>query len=126
MDLTTHYMPLITPYLPTSVIMRICEFLHGQSLRGPAPTYYIWSNRNRKAKIAIELETDINLEFIGSGSSYEEVREGCEEFVSDYISFHSIEGVNKIELVYADNDGLILQNGEKLSQDVLVTPKTNS
>lgn len=61
-----------------------------------------------KAKVARELESDIHLEFTGSGSSYEEVRQGCEEFVSEYISFHGIENVQKVEFVYGDRDGLIV------------------
>ncbi len=67
-----------------------------------------------KAKIARELESDIHLEFTGSGSSYQEVRLGCEEFVSEYISFHGIENVQKVEFVYGDKDGLIVNTIEKL------------
>ena len=67
-----------------------------------------------KAKIARELESDIHLEFVGTGSSYDEVRQGSEEFVSDYISFHGIEGVQKVEFVYCDKDGLIVNTIEKI------------
>lgn len=67
-----------------------------------------------KAKIAKELESDTHLEFEGSGLSYQEVRLGSEQFVSDYIAFHGIEGVQKVEFVYGDKDGLIVNTIQNL------------
>lgn len=67
-----------------------------------------------KAKVALKHSGDLHLEFTGSGSSYQEVRNGCEQFVSDYIAFHGIKGVQEVEMVYADKDGLIVNTIEKL------------
>lgn len=61
-----------------------------------------------KAKIALELESDVSLEFTAAGSNYAEVRAGSEEFVREYISFHGLGNVQKVEFVYGDKDGLII------------------
>jgi hypothetical protein len=67
-----------------------------------------------KAKVARELESDIHLEFSGAGSSYQGVRNGSERFVADYIAFHGIENVQKVEFVYGDKDGLIINTIEDI------------
>ena len=65
-----------------------------------------------KAKIALELESDVSLEFTACGSNYAEVRAGSEEFVREYIVFHGLQNVQKVEFVYGDKDGLIVNTIE--------------
>lgn len=67
-----------------------------------------------KAKIARELESDVHLEFTAAGGSYEEVRAGSQQFVSDYVTFHQVENVGKISIVYGDKDGLIVNTFESI------------
>ncbi len=67
-----------------------------------------------KSKVALELASDISLEFNVIGNNYEELRASAEEFVSDYISFHGIKGVQKVKFVYADKDGLIVNTIENI------------
>ncbi len=71
-----------------------------------------------KAKIAVELASDISLEFQAIGNTYAEVRQSSEDFIRDYISFHQLEGVQKVEFVYADKDGLIINTIDDI-KDIL-------
>ncbi|HSA74671.1 MAG TPA: hypothetical protein VLE21_00610 [Candidatus Nitrosocosmicus sp.] len=67
-----------------------------------------------KVKVAVARRSDIYLEFVGAGSSYQEIRQGCEQFVSDYVTFHGIKGVQRAKFVYGDNDALIVDTVENL------------
>jgi hypothetical protein len=67
-----------------------------------------------KVKVAVARRSDIYLEFIVAGSSYQEIRQGCEQFVSDYVSFHGIRGVQRVEFMYGDKDSLIVKPIENL------------
>jgi len=71
-----------------------------------------------KVKVAVARRSDIYLEFIGAGSSYQEIRQGCEQFVSDYIAFHGIKGVQRVEFMYGDKDNLIINTIENLDKSV--------
>jgi hypothetical protein len=57
---------------------------------------------------------DVPLEFYSSGSSYAEVRAGTQEFVKDYIAFHKIENIKKIDYIYADKEGIIKESIEEI------------
>lgn len=61
---------------------------------------------------------DIPLEFYSTGANYAEVRRGTEEFVKDYIAFHKIENIKKIEYIYADQHGLIRETIEEIFNKV--------
>jgi hypothetical protein len=69
-----------------------------------------------KVKVAVARRSDIYLEFIGAGSSYQEIRQGCEQFVSDYVAFHGINGVQRAEFMYGDKDALIVKTIENLGK----------
>jgi hypothetical protein len=71
-----------------------------------------------KVKVAVARRSDIYLEFVGAGSSYEEIRQGCEQFVSDYVTFHGIKGVQRAEFVYGGNDALIVNTVENLGKSL--------
>lgn len=61
---------------------------------------------------------DIPLEFYSTGANYAEVRAGTQEFVKDYIAYHQIEKVKKIEYIYADKHGLIRETIEEIFDKV--------
>ena len=67
-----------------------------------------------KVKVAVARRSDFYFDFIGTGSSYQEIRQGCEQFVSDYVAFHGINGVQRVEFMYGDRDALIVKTIENL------------
>ena len=69
-----------------------------------------------KVKIAIARRSDFYLEFVGAGSSYQEIRHCCELFIADYIAFHDIKGVHRIEFLYGNTDRLIVNTIENLGK----------
>jgi len=71
-----------------------------------------------KVKVAVARRSDIYLEFIGTGSSYQEIRQGCEQFVSEYTVFHGINGVQRVEFIYGDKDSLIVKTFENLGKSL--------
>ena len=71
-----------------------------------------------KVKVAVARRSDIYLEFVGAGPSYQEIRKGCEQFVSDYVTFHGIKGVQRAEFVYGDNDAQIVNTIENLDKSL--------
>ena len=71
-----------------------------------------------KVKVAVTRRSDIYLEFVGAGSSYQEIRQGCEQFVSDYVAFHGIQGVQRVEFMYGDKDSLIVKTIENLGKSL--------
>ena len=73
---------------------------------------------NVKAKVAVARRSDIYLEFIGTGSSYQEIRQGCEQYVSDYVAFHGINGVQRVEFIYGNKDGLVIKTFENLGKSL--------
>jgi hypothetical protein len=71
-----------------------------------------------KVKVAVSRRSDMYLEFIGAGSSYQEIRQGCEQFVYDYVAFHGINGVQRAEFMYGDKDALIVKTIENLGKSL--------
>ena len=71
-----------------------------------------------KVKVAVARRSDVYLEFIGSGSSYLEIRQGCEQFVLDYVVFHGINGVQRVEFMYGDKASLIVRTIENLGKSL--------
>ena len=71
-----------------------------------------------KVKVAVTRRSDIYLEFVGTGSSYQEIRQGCEQFVSEYTVFHGINGVQRVEFMYGDKDSLIVKTFENLGKSL--------
>ncbi len=71
-----------------------------------------------KVKVAVARRSDIYLEFVGAGSSYQEIRQGCEQFVYDYVAFHGINGVQRAEFMYGDKDALIVKTIENLGKSL--------
>jgi hypothetical protein len=71
-----------------------------------------------KVKVAVARRSDVYLEFVGSGSSYLEIRLGCEQFVLDYVVFHGISGVQRVEFMYGDKASLIVKTIENLGKSL--------
>jgi hypothetical protein len=71
-----------------------------------------------KVKVAVARRSDVYLEFVGSGSSYLEIRQGCEQFVLDYVVFHGINGVQRVEFMYGDKASLIVRTIENLGKSL--------
>ncbi|MFI5406633.1 MAG: hypothetical protein ACHQ1D_08985 [Nitrososphaerales archaeon] len=71
-----------------------------------------------KVKLAVTRRSDIYLEFVAAGSSYQEIRQGCEQFVSDYVAFHGINGVQRVAFIYGDKDALVVNTIENLGKSV--------
>ena len=71
-----------------------------------------------KVKVAVATRSDIYLEFVGTGSSYQEIRQGCEQFVLEYTVFHGINGVQRVEFMYGDKDNLIVRTLENLGKSL--------
>jgi hypothetical protein len=71
---------------------------------------------NVRVKVAVARRSDIYLEFVGAGSSYQEIRQGCEQYVSDYATFHGINGVQRVEFIYGNKDGLVIKTFENLGK----------
>lgn len=71
-----------------------------------------------KVKLAIARRSDIYLEFVGAGSSYQEIRQGSEQFVSDYVTFHGINGVQRVEFNYGNMSGLVVKTVENLGKSL--------
>ena len=73
---------------------------------------------NVKVKVAVARRSDIYLEFVGAGSSYQEIRQGCEQYVFDYVTFHGINGVQRVEFIYGNKDGLVIKTFENLGKSL--------
>ena len=71
-----------------------------------------------KVKVGVARRSDVYLEFVGSGSSYLEIRQGCEQFVLDYVVFHGINGVQRVEFMYGDKASLIVRTIENLGKSL--------
>jgi len=71
-----------------------------------------------KVKVAVARRSDIYLEFVGAGSSYQEIRQGCEQYVYEYVAFHGINGVQRVEFIYGNKDGLVIKTFENLSKSL--------
>ena len=71
-----------------------------------------------KVKVAVKRRSDIYLQFVGTVSSYQEIRQGCEQFVSEYAVFHGINGVQRVEFMYGDKDSLIVKTFENLGKSL--------
>ena len=71
-----------------------------------------------KVKVAVARRSDIYLEFVGAGSSYQEIRQGCEQYVYEYVAFHGINGVQRVEFVYGNKDGLVIKTFENLGKSL--------
>jgi len=71
-----------------------------------------------KVKVAVARRSDIYLEFVGAGSSYQEIRQGCEQYVYEYVAFHGINGVQRVEFIYGNKDGLVIKTFENLGKTI--------
>jgi hypothetical protein len=71
-----------------------------------------------KVKVAVARRSDIYLEFVGAGSSYQEIRQGCEQYVYEYVTFHGINGVQRVEFIYGNKDGLVIKTFENLGKSL--------
>ena len=71
-----------------------------------------------KVKVAVARRSDIYLEFVGAGSSYQEIRQGCEQYVYEYVAFHGINGVQRVEFIYGNKDGLVIKTFENLGKSL--------
>jgi len=71
-----------------------------------------------KVKVAVARRSDIYLELVGAGSSYKEIRQGCEQYVTDYVAFHGINGVQRVEFIYGNKDGAVIKTFENLGKSL--------